>query len=338
MRVTLSAGAKGRSRRAASSIALAALLLGSGGACSSPLPAAAPSRLPPAARRTWRPALPANLRGITYDDLSSTCAATPGQLAAERRLNRPTIRVVFDRVTPSCYSAAVRQFDRDGYTMGELVDSSGMRRYTLAQIRRRAAAYVAALGDGIDLWEIGNEVNGEWLSAVPCPGTAECPARARDVIAKVQAMYDAVTAAGDKTELTLYYEPPQTVTPGYQMIAWERAYVPSAMRAGLQDVLVSYYEGDNAGIRPTHAQWDAIFKKLAGDFPNARVGFGEIGMARPIDTATLSQALNIFEYYQTMAFPDIPRYTRAGFWWNAAEDLVPPSKWPAFFRTVQRDL
>lgn len=301
----------------------------------SPLPGSRPSEVRGAGALR---VLPPNLRGITYDDLSTTCAATPAQLRSERLLRDPSVRVVFDRVPPECYASTITHLDRYGYTMGELVDSSAMKQYSLAQVRVRVRAYLAALGSRVDLWEIGNEVNGEWLSSVRCPGTAECAARARDVMAKVRAMYDAVSAAGYPTAMTLYYEPPPTVTAGYQMIPWERRYVPAAMHAGLRYVLVSYYETDNHGIRPTQRQWDASFKQLAADFPNAKVGFGEIGMNRPIVRSTLARATGIFNYYQSLAFPDIPSYTRAGFWWNAAEDVVPASKWPSFFADVQKRL
>jgi len=282
--------------------------------------------------------LPANLRGITYDDISSTCSATPPQIQTERLLREPTIRVVLDRVAPNCYASSVTTLDRYGYTMGELIDSSDMKRYSLASVRKRVSAYLTNLGSSIDLWEIGNEVNGEWLSSVRCPSRRECAAQARDVVSKVIAMYDAVTAAGYATEMTLYYEPPQTVTPGYDMLAWERTYIPKSMHSGLRYILVSYYEGSNAGVRPTQAQWDVIFKQLAADFPNAKVGFGEIGLNKPIGAATLARATRIFTYYQTLSFPDVPSYTRAGFWWNAAEDLVPSTKWPSFFQTVARYL
>jgi hypothetical protein len=295
-------------------------------------------RFVPAPSAPVRRALPAELRGITYDDISSTCGATPWQLETERRLSRPTVRVVFDRVAPRCYAGAVRQLDRYGYTMGELIDSSAMKRYSIAQVRSRVAAYLRALGGSVDLWEIGNEVNGEWLSAVRCPGDEECAAQAHDVIAKVTAMYAAVHAAGYRTALTLYYQPPKTATRGYEMLTWERAYVPAALHAGLDYVFVSYYETDNGGIRPVPSQWQHLFSQLSADFPQAKVGFGEIGMDKPIVSATLAQASGIFDYYQTLALAGVPSYTRAGFWWNAAEDLVPATKWPAFFGDVEQKL
>lgn len=270
--------------------------------------------------------------------ISSHCAATSAQLDTEKSLNRPTIRVVFDPIKASCYGTAVTNLDRYGYTMGELVDSSSMKRYTLAQVKSRTNDYLTTLGGNIDVWEIGNEVNGEWLSKVRCPTENECDAQAHDVMAKVEAMYDAVTAKGYPTELTLYYQAPKIVTPGYEMLQWEEQYVPTRMHAGLKYVLVSYYESGNRNIRPSHADWDAIFRTLAHDFPNASVGFGEIGMSHPIAQKTLSKAEDIFGYYQPLSFSNVPSYTRAGFWWYSAEDLVPSTKWPAFFSEVQSKL
>jgi hypothetical protein len=317
-------------------LGLALVALGLAACSSASVPAHVPALASAAVHA--RRSLPANLRGITYDDLSSTCAPTAGQIATERLLSRPTIRLVFDAVGPACYRQGVRAFDRYGFTMGELVDSSAMKHYTLAQIHDRASAYVSTLASDVDLWEIGNEVNGEWLSNVRCPSARECAAQAHDVMSKVRAMYDTVAAAGLPTALTLSYQAPNVVTPGYEMIPWERAYVPATMHRGLRYVLISYYETDDAGARPSSAQWSAIFAQLAADFPNAKVGFGEIGLPKPIVSSNVARATSIFSYYQSLAPTGVAHFTRAGFWWNAAEDLVPSTKWPSFFSAVRTAL
>jgi hypothetical protein len=304
-----------------------------------------PSAAPPFGQVTQRvsaerraSALPASLRGITYDDLSSRCGVSSDELATVQALNHPTVRVVFDPIGPSCYTSGMQALHQSAYTMGELADSSSLKRYSLGQIRARTKAYVSALAATTDLWEIGNEVNGEWLSKVRCPSDHECPAQAHDVMSKVQAMYDIVNARGLATELTLYYQVPKWVTPGYDMISWERTYVPASMHKGLHYVLVSYYEAGNYGARPSRSQWNKIFTQLAADFPNATVGFGEIGMAAPIAGGTVADAQSIFSYYMSIAPPKVTRFTRAGFWWYAAEDLVPSTKWPTFYQEVQSTL
>jgi hypothetical protein len=147
-----------------------------------------------------------------------------------------------------------------------------------------------------------------------------------------------VNARGLATELTLYYQVPKWVTPGYDMISWERTYVPASMHRGLRYVLISYYEAGNYGARPSRSQWNKIFTQLAADFPDATVGFGEIGMPAPITGHTLENARSIFSYYMSIAPPHLARFTRAGFWWYAAEDLVPSTKWPSFFQEVRSTL
>lgn len=290
-----------------------------------------------AARRAS--ALPASLRGITYDDFSSRCGVSSDELATVQALNHPTVRVVFDPIGPACYASGMQALHQSAYTMGELADSSSLKRYSLGQIRARTKSYVSALAGSTDLWEIGNEVNGEWLSKVRCPSAHECTAQAHDVMSKVETMYDIVNARGLATELTLYYQVPQYVTPGYDMISWERTYVPAKMHRGLRYVLVSYYEAGNYGARPSASQWNKIFTQLAADFPNAMVGFGEIGRAAPIaDSSSLADAQSIFSYYMAIAPPGLTRFTRAGFWWYAAEDLVPSTKWPSFYQEVQSTL
>src|ERR1019366_8832887 len=59
-------------------------------------------------------------------------------------------------------------------------------------------------------------------------------------------------------------------------LAFSRTYVSPAVRAGLDYVLLSYYEGDCRGVRPSAATWTAYFQQLHALYPNALLGFGEI--------------------------------------------------------------
>jgi hypothetical protein len=255
--------------------------------------------------------LPNPLGGVTVDDISNAGAVT----TSLRSLNRPITRVVFDKQEgPSYYISAIAQFDSAGYTMGELLDSSDMSSVSVSTLKTRTASYLSTLKTTVDLWEIGNEVNGEWLGS--------------NVPAKIQNTFAAVQAAGYRSAMTLYYEPAATVTPGYDMIPWEQnlTHVPANMHQGLNYVFVSYYETDNNNIRPTVTQWDVMFKQLAIDFPNAKIGFGEIGLDNPANSGTLTKAKNIMNYYYGLKFPDVPQFVGADFWWYFAEDCVPVGK------------
>ena len=114
------------------------------------------------------------------------------------------------------------------------------------------------------------------------------------------------------------------MTSGYDMVPWTEANFASLpdMASGLSKVLVSYYETDNDNIRPTLAEWTTLFQSLATIFPNASLGFGEVGMDKPATSATLSQAESIMTYYYTLR-PGVPSWWGGYFWWNAQEDSGP---------------
>ena len=50
-----------------------------------------------------------------------------------------------------------------GYVFGQPVDSFYMRCFTPAEHLNRFKDYVTTLGPFVDIWEVGNEINGEWL-------------------------------------------------------------------------------------------------------------------------------------------------------------------------------
>ena len=130
--------------------------------------------------------LPANLRGSTYDDFEPLRREF-GRTPTVQALNNPTIRVVSTRWgrRATRRDAGVHQY---AYTIGELADSSSLKRCSVGKIPARTKGYIPALADITDLWEIGDEMNGEWLSKVRCPSSHEYPDQAQDVMSKVEAI------------------------------------------------------------------------------------------------------------------------------------------------------
>jgi hypothetical protein len=166
----------------------------------------------------------------------------------------------------------------------------------------------------VDLWEIGNEVNGNWTG------------RYSTVDAKLTEAYDDVAAAGKRTALTLYYnigcgDGPKELDP----IAFSQKYVPAAVRTGLDYVLLSYYEGDCERIRPSVTTWTAYFARLHTLYPHAQLGFGEIGMDTPATTATLGTARSLMNYYYGLDI-NLPYYVGGYFWWYYYQDCLPLTK------------
>jgi hypothetical protein len=217
---------------------------------------------------------------------------------------RPLVRITFDPgVTPAGYARAVEEIGRVASVMGQPVDSSEFAGYTTASYVARFRTYLNAFKHKVALWEIGNEVNGNWLGP------------AKTVVAAIRGAYGVVRQAGGQTALTLTYEPGC----GSDMFAWAARNIAPAMREGLDYVLVSYYAEDCGNVQPTAARWTAVFRHLRQLFPRARLGFGEVGTGQGDKVAYKLATLN--RCYRLRI--GVPGYIGGCFWWYYAEDMVP---------------
>jgi hypothetical protein len=247
--------------------------------------------------------------GATTDDPNTHTADQVAALAALPR--RIALRVVLDQGTvPADYVDSVRKLAAVSEVMALPLDSSDMAKVDAAQAGARARNYMAALGDAAPIWEVGNEVNGNWVGADP--------------VGKIEAMFDAARAYGRKTAVTFYYENP--VTPGHDMLPWIDANIPAGhrLRTGLDYVLVSYYEDQNGGHQLTQAEIDTIFSGLARRFPNAKVGFGEFGWGGKIPADAAARAELIARYQSYMSSE--PAFVGGGFYWEFRQTMTPSSK------------
>lgn len=253
-----------------------------------------PVPAPPPVQHGW-------LWGVTVDDISNIDVTVD----AIRHLQmRAAIRVVFDEGQPaSQYVAATAALHGVGTVMGELLDSQAVANIDVDAYGRRAAEYLDQLGASVDIWEIGNEVNGDWLGSTP------------DVIAKVTKAAGAAAARGRPTALTFYYD--EGCSDGaHGMFSWIDANVSPELRASTAYVLVSYYEDDCGGRWP---DWTAVFARLAAIFPRAALGIGECGTALATrKTATLAR-------YYNLRLAE-PRFIGGFFWWYFHADMVPRAR------------
>lgn len=136
---------------------------------------------------TVMPDLPGLLYGVTVDDISN---ATKIVNSSTHLSHMPSTRIVFEcGQSPSSYSSAVNSIQPVSYIMGEFVASSDMTRYTPQQYHDRAAQYLSALGSKVDIWEVGNDVNGSWMGS-----------------AKIYDAWQQVDAAGKRSAPTLWFD------------------------------------------------------------------------------------------------------------------------------------
>jgi hypothetical protein len=283
--------------------------------------------------------VPSPIYGVTLDDVSKPSAEV---VSLSSLVRVPTARVVFDTgESPSYYLKPIQQLRPVSYIMGELIDSSYMQHYkSVSAVQSWTNSYVNTLGSQVDIWEVGNEINGNWLSK---------QSNGADVMPKVEAMFDIVFAQGRKTALTFFYEgepsdPNNCIATdhgGNDMFTWinqrfqlnlppiQRPAETEKIRLGLNYALISWYPDQCTDERPN---WPWVYATLADIFPNAKVGFGELGTPNP-EHGSNFEINEVSTYYpMAKAVSGLPAsYIGGYFWWYFAEEMVP---WPGSLGAV----
>ncbi|HMQ81191.1 MAG TPA: hypothetical protein PKD94_16615, partial [Ignavibacteria bacterium] len=165
----------------------------------------------------------------------------------------------------------------------------------------RTDEYMNTLGNKVDIWEIGNEVNGEWL------GNKD------SVKAKINYAFNKANQLQYRTALTLYYNKDCWENPQNEMFRWVNTNISPEMKQGLNYVFVSYYEDDCNNLQPN---WQRVFDSLHVIFPNSNLGIGECGTTN----AALKETY-INRYYKMHI--TTPKYIGGYFWWYYRQDCVP---------------
>lgn len=267
-----------------------------------PTPAPAPSPSPsptPASNQVY---------GLTIDQIGNLNSIVTSLKSLSQK---PTTRIVFDEnVAASYYANAASQIHAVSYVMGEILDSFYVKDISVSGYSARTTEYMNTLGSNVDIWEIGNEINGEWLGSTS------------DVVTKMTNAYNIVKNAGKKTALTLYYNEDCWMYPANEMFTWANKNVPASMKSGLDYVWISYYEDDCNNLQPN---WPAVYQKLAAMFPNSKIGFGEVG------TNVSSKKASYINRYYNMTINQ-PNYVGGYFWWYGFQDFVPMTNplWTTF--------
>jgi hypothetical protein len=242
--------------------------------------------------------------GVTVDAVGNLSSIVTSLSNHQKKM---TTRIVFDEWIPAFeYINAVNQIHNVSYIMGEILDSYYMNQYDTAQYRQRVNDYINTLGTKVDLWEIGNEVNGEWLGSIP------------EVINKINIAYNLVKQRKNirLTSITLYYNKNCWENPQNEMFRWVNEQLPMKMRYGLDYVWVSYYEDDCNNYQPN---WQQVFDSLHVLFPNSKLGIGECGTVK-----SAKKASYIKRYYKMNI--TTPNYAGGYFWWYYKQDCVPWTK------------
>lgn len=277
----------------------------------------------------------APIYGVTLDDLSNLNAIIT---SLSKLPYRPTVRVVFDPGTTAAeYYPSLVKLHMVANVMGEIMDSyyfpTDINTYTA-----RTKELVTGLNGTVDVWEIANEINGEWLRQNPDGSNSVVNAEETQIGQMVGAASAIVKGAGGKTAITLYYNDDSKGNncwekPQDYWKTWPTQFLSSTVLQNTDYVLFSYYPyQDCPGLSPS---WSSDFSALEGIFPNAKVGFGEIGTSSTGAPASVQTNLIKTYYPMVNSFKD-PKFVGGFFWWYYAEEMVPYTKtyWNQLNQTI----
>jgi hypothetical protein len=277
-----------------------------------------PNPAPPPTQQTVK----TPIYGVTLDDLSNMKGIIESLVHLPYK---PTVRVVFDKgVSAISYYPSLVQLQQYAYIMGEIMDSSDFPT-TLANYTARTNELVSTLKTVVDIWEIANEINGEWLRPNPSGSDSTVATQEQQIGQMVAAAFDIVKNVGGKVAVTLYYNTDSKGNNCYEnrqddWRTWPLQFLSSAVRSGTDYALFSYYPyQDCPGLSPN---WKDDFLKLESMFPNALVGFGEIGTSSTNAPWSVQSDLITTYYPMVDSFAD-PKFIGGVFWWNYVEQMVP---------------
>ena len=208
--------------------------------------------------------------GVTVDRLDNHASVTASIAdLVQHDAGRGYVRVVFCEGTPATmYDTIVAEMlAANLVVVGQILDSSGMAHYPLAAFQERVREYVDHFQQ-IAVWEIGNEVNGEWL------GT-----QTREKL-EYAAGYVKAADPTDITMLTFFWQMGTAGSSASSLFQWISDNVTPALSTNVDVVALSAYIGD----APLGIAHDEVYERLHALFPTQKVAMGELGYWEPRTT------------------------------------------------------
>lgn len=194
------------------------------------------------------------------------------------------VRVVFDLgVDLREYEIPIKEISKYAFIMGQVCDSFFVKDLSINDYYNRCYQLYNLYDSYVAIWEIGNEVNGDWLG----PNLKEKLDKAKKLFSSKQ------------KAITLYADENET----YYRFIEENKELLSEM----QYIFISEYPQDNSG----HFVDLKKYSKVMSQF-NAYWGFGECG------TKVKKDKLSYFNYYYKVvpkAYLKSPNFVGGNFWW-----------------------
>jgi hypothetical protein len=191
-----------------------------------------------------------------------------------------------------------------------------------ARVKNLAARYAGE----VDAWEVGSELNGDWL------GGARAPLASDQVFAVFSAGAAAARAADPKAELvaTLYSWEETAPDRAHSLSGWLAAYAPKGFGRDVDLVGLDVFPEDN----PAGLGLERAFDSLAAALPETRVFLSAFGYVEedklkgywwltPDDVDGARKDLILLYTAGSCA---MTRSVCGGFWWQTLDQMLPPGR------------
>lgn len=251
--------------------------------------------------------------GITITDIDKAELAVPALKALAENSTKPIVtRIVFDPIKTDDprkfekrlgdYRTAVEKVSAVSCVMGEIADSYSLHFYFPDKVKAKwpmgyrnyemwTERLVQTMGALVSIWEVGNEVNGEWAGwkegewkRKSAPERRERRERIGQLVLSAYTKVKSLKPDG-LTAVTLFYNDDGThrctEDDSYRMNYWAGNYLPEQLRTNVDYLFLSYYENtkDCPQVDGSAKGLAKVFVSLKPLFPSAvtKFGFGEIG-------------------------------------------------------------
>ena len=176
----------------------------------------------------------------------------------------------------------------------------------------------------VDAWEVGSEINGDWLGGSSSPLNPEQVYKIFSAGAAKAKELDPET----ETMATLYWWEATAPDREHSLTGWLKAHAGKGFGKNLDVVGLALYPEDN----PVGTSFDRAFDAVAEALPAQRLMLSSFGYAEqdelkgywwlaPDDVDGARKDIAIL---YTAAACAMPRSVGGGFWWQTLEQMLPP--------------
>jgi hypothetical protein len=226
------------------------------------------------------------------------------------------------------YDAVVKALkERNVRVMGTVLDTNQWPSTLTPQIyAARTRSLVLHYSDQIKSWEVGSEINGDWLGGSKEPLS---PDKVFKIYSAGAAQVKAIEPTLE-TVATLYWWDGTAPDEAHSLFGWLARYGRLGFGKNLDVVSLSLWPEDN----PVGLAFESIFNRVRDYLPDKRLMLGSFGYVEQeevkgywwLHPSDVDGARKDLAILFTGASCSMERSVCGGFWWQTLDQMLPPKK------------